>query len=137
MIFWKLRKRPENFVEVRLVAYIQEMTSLQRSTSWIGTMIWFWDSWSLPTSTWIQAEIKQKRWIARDKVIISTPGGHYLTLNVFGQNVAAIAEIDEAEVTADNLISAQPFSCSYYCHELSYATLITTSANVKCFYYIY
>ena len=49
----------------------------------------------------------------RAKVIISTPGGNYLTLDVFGQNVAAIAEIDEAEVTADNLISAQPFSCSY------------------------
>ena len=68
------------------------------------------DPYRLPRGFKLKSNKKDE---SRAKVIISTPGGNYLTLDVFGQNVAAIAEIDEAEVTADNLISAQPFSCSY------------------------
>ena len=46
------------------------------------------------------------------KLVLSTPGAGYLTLLAFGGNVTEIAGKDS--VTAEDLISAAPFTVTYY-----------------------
>ena len=47
----------------------------------------------------------------RAKIVLSTPGGEYITLNAFGATVQKIA--DCTEVTVDKLINAKPFTLTH------------------------
>lgn len=53
----------------------------------------------------------------RAKLLLTIPGGSYITLNAFGKQVTEIAETDEP--TRDNLIAAKPFTVTYKSHVIN------------------